>query len=77
MLLREFQENRARIPLAELGKYRGQWVAISPDGRRIIAGNDDLAALDQLIVAAGEDPERVALERIECDDVYLGAAEHD
>ena len=77
MLLREFQDNRGRIPVAELRKYRGQWVAISPDGRRIIAGSDDLVALDQLIVAAGEDPERVALERIECDDVYLGAAEHD
>lgn len=71
----EYQDNRARLPLAELAKYQGQWVAFSLDGRRIIASSDDLAALDNLVVAAGEDPERVAYERIELDDVYLGGAE--
>ena len=77
MQLQEFQANRARIPLAELIKYRGKWIAISPDGRRIVAGNADLATLDSLVAAAGENPENVALERVECDDVYLGAAERD
>ena len=77
MQLKEFQVNRARISRAELAKYRGQWIAISPDGRRIVAAHADLARLDSLIVAAGEDPENVALERVECDDVYLGAAERD
>jgi hypothetical protein len=58
-------------------KYRGQWIAISPDGRRGIAGHADLEQLDSLVVAAGEDPETVALEYVGSDDVYLGAAEHD
>jgi hypothetical protein len=58
-------------------KYRSQWIAISPDGRRVIAGHADLEMLDSLIVAAGEDPETVALEQVSSDDVYLGAAEHD
>ena len=58
-----------------LVKYHGQWVAFSLDGRRIIAGSEDLATLDNLIVAAGEDPEQVAFERIEVDDIFLGGAE--
>jgi hypothetical protein len=70
-----YRENRAQFPLAELMKYRGQWVAFSGDGRNVIASNDDLVTLDNLIVAAGVDPEQVALERIEIDDIYLGGSE--
>ena len=54
MQLKEFQANRERIPLAEIMKHRGQWIAITSDGRRIVAANTDLATLDSLIVAAGE-----------------------
>lgn len=72
---REYQENRAHFPLSELAKYQGQWVAFSLDGRRVIAGSEDLAALERLVVAGGDDPEQVAYERIELDDVYLGGAE--
>lgn len=71
----EYRTNRARIPVAELRKHQGQWVAFSMDGRRIIASDRDLAALDALVVAAGLDPEGVAFERIEMDDVCLGGAE--
>jgi hypothetical protein len=71
----EYRENRARFSLSELVKYRGQWLAFSLDGRRIIASGEDLAALDNLVAATGEDPEGVAFERIEMDDVYLGGAE--
>jgi hypothetical protein len=75
MNLEDYRENRARFPLAELLKYRGQWVAFSSDGRRIVASSDDLATLDTLIVVAGENPEQVALERIEFEDSFLGGAE--
>jgi hypothetical protein len=71
----EYRENRAQFSRGELAKYRGQWVAFSSDGRRIIASSADLAALDALIVAAGEDPEQAALERIDADDCILGGAE--
>lgn len=71
----EYRENRAHLALAELVKYQGQWVAFSLDGRRILASSEDLATLDKLVLATGEDPERVAYERLELDDVYLGGAE--
>ena len=71
----EYAENRAKLPLAELRKHQGRWVAFSLDGRRIIASHDDVAELDAIIVAAGEDPQCVAFERIELDDICLGGAE--
>jgi hypothetical protein len=73
--LQDYRKNRASFPLYELAKYQGQWVAFSMDGRHIIAGCDDLGALDRLVLGAGEDPENVALERIELEDSYLGGAE--
>jgi hypothetical protein len=70
-----YRENRARFPGAELMKYCGQWVAFSKDGLRVIASDNDLATLDELLVAAGEDPEQVALERIELGEMCVGGAE--
>lgn len=70
-----FRQNRAAFGPAELNTHQGRWVAFSSDGRRIIASSKDLELLDKMITDAGEDPEQVALERIEPDDVSLGAAE--
>jgi hypothetical protein len=70
-----YEENRAKLPLAELRRYAGQWVAFSMDGSRIIAGADTLTYLEGRITAAGEDPQEVALERIELEDNMLGGAE--
>jgi hypothetical protein len=41
----------------------------------IIANSRDLEAPEKLIVEAGENPEEVALERIELEDAPLGSAE--
>jgi hypothetical protein len=72
---RVYRENRAKFPLAELAKYQGQWVAFSLDGARIIASSEDLGTLDKLIIDAGENPEQVALERMDREEIYLGGAE--
>jgi Family of unknown function (DUF5678) len=48
----------------ELEQYRGNWIAFSADGSRIIASSPTLASLDARVRAAGEDPEQVLLERI-------------
>jgi hypothetical protein len=71
----EYRENRAQVPCAELMKYQGQWVAFSADGSRIVAGSEDLEMLDRLVMAAGENPEDVAIERIELENTCLGGAE--
>ena len=72
---RQLRENRAAFPAADLAKYRGQWVAFSVDGRRIVAGAPDLVELDNLLVAMGENPEQVALEYIDTDASFVTAPE--
>ena len=59
---RHSRQTADRIPHAELMKYRGQWIAVGPDGRRVVAGHADLEQLDSLVIAAGEDPETVAVD---------------
>lgn len=75
MELAVFRENRSKFSLVQLAGHQGEWVAFSLDGRRIIASSPDLGMLDKLVIEAGEDPEQVAFERIEPEDVSLGGAE--
>jgi hypothetical protein len=72
---RQLRNNRSAFPAAELDKYRGQWVAFSADGRRIVASAPDLVELDALLVAVGEDPEQVALEFIDADESFVTGPE--
>jgi hypothetical protein len=72
---RRLRENRSALSLAELAKYRGQWVAFSEDGRRVVAGAPDVVQLDALLVAMGEDPEHVALEYIADDESFVTGPE--
>jgi hypothetical protein len=60
-----------------LAKYRGRWVAFSPDGRRIVASAATLGILEEQLQAAGEDAQRLAFEGIPGpdDDISLGAEE--
>ena len=41
MNMQEYLKNRLSFPLDELGKHRGEWVAWSPDGRRVVAASRD------------------------------------
>jgi hypothetical protein len=68
---RQLRENRAAFPAADLANYRGQWVAFSIDGRRIVASAPDLVELDTLLLAMGENPEQVALEYIDGVDLQV------
>ena len=72
MDMREYLKNRVSYPLAELAKHRGEWVAWSPDGARLIAASQDPDALDDLIRAAGENPEDCPIEGIPDTDCVLG-----
>ena len=75
VVMSAYEQNRSKIPLAELQKYDGKWVAFSSDGSRVIASSADLADLDTRVIAAGEDPQTVCLERIEFEPVQIGGAE--
>ena len=59
----------------ELEQYRGNWIAFSADGSRIIASSPTLAGLDARVRAAGEDPEQVLLERIPGSDSIRSGSE--
>jgi hypothetical protein len=55
-----------------INKHRGEWVAWSPDGRRVVAASRDPDALDDLVRAAGEDPENCPIEGIPDADCVIG-----
>jgi hypothetical protein len=60
-----YRQNRANFPADELKRYDGQWVAFSPDGRRVVASGESIAELSEHVVAARNDLQDVVLERIE------------
>ena len=72
MNMQQYLKNRIAFPLDELAKHRGDWVAWSPDGSRIVASSRDPDALDDLVRAAGEDPEQCPVEGIPETDSVLG-----
>jgi hypothetical protein len=57
--LSHYDENRARFPLDELVKYAGQYVAFSPDGKRIVASGETEEEVDRKLLAAGIHPSQV------------------
>ena len=63
------------LPAEAFDKYRGQWIALSPDASRILASDDDLGRLEDKLIAAGESPDQVLLDRVEDADISLGGAE--
>jgi hypothetical protein len=67
----QHMENRNRFPPEELEKYRGQYIAWSLDGTRIIAHADDPDTLDELIVQAGEDLRRCVLSCLPEEDTVF------
>ena len=72
MNMQEYLKNRSIFPLAELAKHRGEWVAWSPDGTRLVAFSRDPDALDALVLAAGENPEDCPIEGIPESDCVVG-----
>ncbi len=70
-----YLKNRLAFPLDELATHRGEWVAWSPDGTRLVAFTRDPEALDDLVRAAGEDPENCPIEGIPDADCVVGGLE--
>jgi hypothetical protein len=72
MNMQEYLKNRGAFPLDELAKHRGEWVAWSPDGTRLVAVSRDPDTIDDLVRAAGENPEDCVVEGIPDSDCVLG-----
>ena len=72
MDMHEFLENRRHFPPAELAKYVGKFVAWSPDGKKIIASDQDELRLDAAIAAAGYDASEIVVSCVPEEDVILG-----
>jgi hypothetical protein len=64
MDMHEYLQNRHQFSLDELDKYAGKYVAWSPDGRRIIASENDLPALCAAVDSSGFDPAEVVMEPV-------------
>ena len=68
-----FLKNQRQFPLEELARHRGNYIAWSKDGRRIVASAPDLESLDHLVRAAGEDLQSCVIDSVpECDAVIGG-----
>jgi hypothetical protein len=66
----QYEQNRAKFPLEELAKYAGQYVAFSMDGTRILASADTMEAVEEKLVAAGINPNRVVGSYIDGPEDY-------
>jgi aryl-alcohol dehydrogenase-like predicted oxidoreductase len=72
MITAEFRANRLNFPEAELEKYRGQWVAFSPDGLLVVAGADTIEQLEEKLEVQNLDLHVVVLEHVPEPDEYIG-----
>jgi hypothetical protein len=72
MDMQAYLKNRAARQPEELEKYRGEWIAWSPDGSRVVASSRDLDALDGLVRIAGEDPAECPIQGIPGEDCVIG-----
>lgn len=73
MNMREFLTNRTQVSPAELEKYAGKYVAWSPDGKQIIAADDDPIQVVAAVRSAGYDLEECVLSSVPApEEVVLG-----
>lgn len=63
--LSRYHENRNKLSLELMAKYAGKYVAISPDGTRIIASGDTEEEMEANVLAAGIHPSQVVGDYID------------
>lgn len=60
----QVEENGDLLPIGELRKHAGPWVALSADWSHVVASGKTFAEVDKRVIAAGEDPEGVTFLQI-------------
>ena len=69
----EFVKNRGQVLAADLEPYAGKYVAWSPDGKRIIAADNDPMKVVAALRSYGYDPAECVLSSVpESEEVVLG-----
>lgn len=74
MDMRKFLKNRQEFLPEELAKYRGKYIAYSPDGAKIIASADDLLTLDEAVKASGYPVEECVVSAFPACDAVIGGS---
>jgi hypothetical protein len=73
MDMQQFADNRRKFPLDELEKFAGKYVAWSPDGKSIIASDDNEISLDAALERSGYDTSTILITFVpDSDEVLLG-----
>ncbi len=73
MDMREFLENRAQISEGALEKYAGKYIAWSPDGKLVIAADDNPMNVVAAVRLAGYNPADCVLSSVPlAEEVILG-----
>jgi hypothetical protein len=72
-----YRTNRTQFPRTALGRHRGQWVAFSADGRSLLACDEELERLGEILTSQGQDLQQVVFEYVSGpeDDSLLDRAE--
>ncbi len=70
-----YRRQRKKMPKEELAKHLGKWIAVSQDGRRILASAKTIVSLEKRLVATGTNPQDVVYEFLGREDFLLGGGE--
>lgn len=71
MDMQRFQKNRQQFPPEELARYAGKYVAWDPDGKHILASNEDELQLANAVLAAGHNSAEVLIAFVPAEDEVL------
>jgi Family of unknown function (DUF5678) len=73
MDMREYLKNRSQVAADELEKYAGKYVAWSPDGKQIVAADDNPINVVAAVKLAGYNPAECVLSSVPFpEEVVLG-----